>query len=310
MKKVSIVTPLYNEEKIVDELISRFQNSTKELNYEFEFVMVDDGSSDKTLMKLLSHKENESRLKIIKLSRNWGFQSAYNAGLDYAEGDAVVFIDGDLQDPPELIQLLLKKWEEGFNVVYSVKAERKESWIKQFLINIFYKLIKRFSNVDIDKQAGMFSLVDRRAADELRNCREKNKFYVGLRSFVGLRQAKVIYKRSERFAGAPRQSYRSLISYALNAFFSFSFLPIRLLTYLGIAILVFSTSTAFLLISLHFFKANFWLVNVDKLRLGTILLIIILGSIQIIFLGIIGEYIARIYDEVRNRPYYIVEKVY
>ncbi len=310
MKTVSIVVPLYNEENIVDELVSRVRSVTNKLNYNFEFVVVDDGSTDRTLEMLLEHKKSEARLKIVKLSRNWGFQNAYNAGLDHAEGDAVIFMDGDLQDPPELIPEFLKKWEEGYDVVYSVKTRRNESKIRLLMISLFYRLIKRFANVSIDKQAGMFSLLNKKAADQLRYLKEKSKFYVGLRSFVGFRQTKISYERDKRFAGRPRQSIFKLINYALNAFFSFSFLPIRILTYFGLVILFLSFILFILLAFLYFFKINFLLLEGSYGLIATLLILLFIISVQIIFLGILGEYIVRIFEEVRNRPYYIVEKVY
>ena len=309
MKKVSIVTPLFNEEKTVDELIHRLQTATKELDYDFEFVLVDDGSSDRTLEKLIKWKSVDPRLKIIKLSRNWGFQNAYTAGLNNAKGDAIILMDGDLQDPPELIHKFLVKWREGYDVVYSTKTKRQDSLIKRLAISIFYRLYKQFSKVSIENQAGMFSLIDRRVANELINCKEKSKFYVGLRSFVGFRQTMVSYERQARYAGKPRQSLRKLINLALNAFFSFSFLPIRLLTYFGLLTLFLSIFAIFAMIFIHFAEINIFLFSYDP-RLTSIIVLILFGySLQIIFLGIIGEYIARIFDEVRERPYYIVDKI-
>ncbi len=305
MKTVSIVIPVFNEENIVKELISRLQNATHNLEYSFEFVLVDDGSSDNTLKKVLAIQNEEPRLKIVKLSRNWGFQNAYNAGLEFASGDCVVLMDGDLEDPPELIPEFLKKWNEGFDIVYAVKETRHESKFKKLMFHIFYKLMKRFSELNIDEQAGMFSLIDRKVVCELKKFKEKSKYYVGLRFFIGFNQAKIFYHRDKRFAGAPKQTFRKLVNYALNAFFSFSFLPIRLLTYFGIFLLL-----VIILISLVFSITKIWGFVTVSGWISIVLLILWILAVQIIFMGIIGEYVARIFDEVRNRPYYIVENVF
>lgn len=305
MKTVSIVIPVFNEENIVEELIFRLKNATHNLRYSFEFVLVDDGSSDNTLKKVLAIQNEEPRLKIVKLSRNWGFQNAYNAGLEFASGDCVILMDGDLEDPPELIPEFLKKWEEGFDVVYAVKETRYESKFKKLMFHIFYKLMKRFSELNIDEQAGMFSLIDRKVVCELKKFKEKSKYYVGLRFFIGFNQTKIFYHRDKRFAGVPKQTFRKLVNYALNAFFSFSFLPIRLLTYFGIFLLL-----VIILISIIFSIIKIWGFVIISGWISIVLLILWILAVQIIFMGIIGEYVARIFDEVRNRPYYIVENVF
>jgi dolichol-phosphate mannosyltransferase len=313
MKTVSIVVPLYNEELLVDELISRLQKATCGLRYQFEFVTVDDGSRDRTLHKLIGLQSKEPRLTIVKLSRNWGFQNAYNAGIDHAHGDAMVLIDGDLEDPPEMIAELLQKWEEGYEVVYTVKESRHLSVLDRILYGTFYKLLRMFSSVTVEQQAGMFSLLDRKAADQLRRCAERNKYYVGLRSFIGFRQIGVPFHRDKRFAGTPKQSFRRLLNYALNAYFSFSFLPIRIMTYFGIGLLAFILVASVVLVvgrvvdvPLKFFQD---IKNVPGWTTLVLLILFLMGT-QIIFIGILGEYIARVFDEVRNRPYYIVDAVY
>lgn len=310
MKTVSIVSPLFNEEDTVELLVERLAAAVAGLPYEFEFIFVDDGSRDRTLERLLALHSRDSRIKVVELSRNWGFQCAYNAGLDTSAGDAVVLMDGDLQDPPELIPRLLEEWESGAEVVYTVKRRRKESWIKQAAIAMFYRLMQRFSNVEVERQAGMFSLLSRRAADELRACGEKHKFYVGLRSFIGFVQARVEYERDVRFAGPPKNSFTRLVNYALNAFFAFSFLPIRLLTYFGVATLAASLLAGIILVTCHILQINIWFFTNYEIRTYVILLFLVMNSTMIVFLGIIGEYIARIYDEVRKRPNYIINKIH
>jgi polyisoprenyl-phosphate glycosyltransferase len=309
MKKISIVIPIFNEEDIVDELVFRIKKAISDLRYRFEIVVVDDGSSDGTLARLQSIRATTPQLKIVKLSRNWGHQNAFNAGLDNATGNAVVLMDGDLEDPPDVIREFINKWEEGFDVVTAVKESRHESQFKKLMFSLFYRLIKRFSNISMEKQIGMFSLIDEKVVKELRKCSEKNKYYVGLRAFVGFKQARIVYSRDRRYAGKPKQTYIKLINYALNAFFSFSFLPIRVMTYFGIFILLTTFLLSFILVTVRLFNLDFWVFRNLPGWTSIVILILFILSIQIIFMGFIGEYIARIFDEVRDRPYYIVESV-
>tara|TARA_B100000315_G_scaffold259151_1_gene313890 strand:+ start:1467 stop:2438 length:972 start_codon:yes stop_codon:yes gene_type:complete len=310
MKKIDIVIPVFNEEKIVDELISSLQKSTCNLNYRFKFIIVDDGSKDDTLRKLLALQAKECRLEVLKLSRNWGHQNAYNAGVDRSDGDALILMDGDLEDPPELIQKMINKWEEGNDVVYSVKETRQRSFFYNFMFNLFYKLLKLSSSVEVDHNAGMFSLIDRKVVNEVKLCTEKNKYYVGLRFFIGFSQARITYQRAKRFAGVPKQNFRRLSGYALDAIFSFSFLPIRLLTYFGLFVLFVLTVISIFIISGKIFDFRFLFFH-DVPGWASVVLLILFGlGVQTVFIGILGEYIARIFDEVRDRPYYIVEKVF
>jgi len=310
MKKVSIVIPVYNEEAIVSELMSRLQKVTRDLLYNFEFILVDDGSTDNTLFRLLQIQKDESRLTILKLSRNWGHQNAYNAGLDHFTGNAVILMDGDLEDPPELIPDFLKKWEEGFDVVYALKKTRQESRIKKFFFSFFYSMFQKISEVPVDKQAGMFSLMDEKVVRELIKFKERNKYYVGLRFMVGFKQVSISYNREDRFAGRPKQTLRKLLNYALNAFFSFSFLPIRVLTYSGMFILVAIILLSVTLVIMKLFGSHISFYQDLPGWTSMFLASLFILGIQITFLGILGEYIARIFDEVRNRPYYIVEEIF
>ncbi len=313
MKTISIIIPLYNEELLVDELVSRLQKVTRDLKYKWEFVVVDDGSCDRTLARLLEHQRHEPSLSIIALTRNWGHQNAFNAGIDHAHGDALILMDGDLEDPPEMIRELIGKWEEGYDVVYTVKESRQRNWVERILFTSFYKLLRVVSNVAIEQHAGMFSLMDRKVAEDLRRCTEKNKYYVGLRSFVGYRQIGLPYHRQKRYAGRPKQSVWRLVNYALNAYFSFSFLPIRIVTYFGFMLLgvILILGLTLLTGRLIDFPSEFF-QSIKALPGWTtiVLLILFLMGMQIIFIGIVGEYIARIFDEVRKRPYYIVRNIY
>jgi len=310
MQIIEIIIPIYNEESVVAELISRLNEATIGLNYIINYILVDDGSRDNTLSILRSLQQTEKRLKIIQLSRNWGQQNAYNAGIENSCGDAVILMDGDLEDPPELIPKFIQKWEEGFDVVYGVKDSRQRSFFGKCMFSLFHKIFGLVSDIPVDRHSGAFSLVNKRVIDELKKCREKNKYYAGLRSFVGFKQARVNYHREMRFAGNPKQTFKKLLNDALNAFFSFSFLPIRLVTFFGIILLAFISMISILLIIAKvttfqhgfFFDLPGWT--------SVVLLILFVIGVQIVFTGILGEYIARIFDEVRNRPYYIVDNIY
>ncbi len=310
MKTVDVVVPLYNEENLVDELVRRLQSATAELSYSFRFIMVDDGSRDNTLAKIKAHQERDQRIIVISLSRNWGHQCAFNAGIDYADADAVILMDGDLEDPPEMISDFIKHWENGADVVYAKKNSRVESRFKKLLYRIFYSLMRRFSNVTIEKQVGMFSLLDRRAHAELKKCSEHNKYYVGLRSFVGFKQVQISYERHKRFSGKPKQTLDKLLTYGMNAIFSFSFLPMRLLTSFGIFLLGTIATVSTILFFARLFRFNFWPFYVLPGWTSLVLILLFISSIQLIFLGVIGEYVARVYDETRHRPHYIINRIY
>lgn len=310
MKKISIIIPAFNEEDIVEDMVLRLKEVTDKLQYIIEVIVVDDGSKDATLSKLLKIQGTYPQLKIIQLSRNWGHQNAYNAGLDYATGNAVVFMDGDLEDPPETIKEFIKKWEDGFEVVYATKESRQESQVKKIMSSMFYKLMSRFADVSMDKQAGMFSLVDEKVARELKKCKEKNKYYVGLRFFLGFKQAKISYHRDKRYVGRPKQTYKKLVNYALNAFFPFSFLPIRVVTFFGLFILLVSIFLSLILVAGRIFNFNYGFFHYLPGWTSMVLLILFVLAVQIISMGILGEYIARIFDEVRTRPYYIVSNMF
>jgi len=313
VKSIDVVIPIFDEEEIIEELILRLQKSTKDLNYQFKFIVVDDGSGDNSLNILLALQANEPRLEVIKLSRNWGHQNAYNAGVDRSTAHALILMDGDLEDPPELIPKFLEKWEEGNEVVYGVKESRQRKTHEKLMFSIYYKLLKRISEVSVDQQAGMFSLIDKKVANALKKCSEKNKYYVGLRFFIGFKQVRIKYHREKRFSGTPKQTFRKLVNYGLNAFFSFSFLPIRLLTYLGLALLFFISIVGLIFVLAHNTDLPYLLFEQIRSVPGwtsIILAIFFVLGIQIIFLGILGEYIARIFDEVRSRPYYIVDQIF
>ncbi|MBF0154791.1 MAG: glycosyltransferase family 2 protein [Magnetococcales bacterium] len=310
VESVSVVIPLLNEEESVDLLIDRLQEVARSLAFDFEFLFVDDGSSDTTLARLLARQEQDPRIVILELTRNWGHQNAFNAGLDNASGNLLILMDGDLEDPPELIPDLLAKWREGYQVVFTVKESRVQGGMRRFLTAVYYWLVRTTSSVQLVEQAGMFSLLDRHAARHLRAMKERNKSYPMLRSFIGYRQASIKYHRPQRARGRPRQTLKKLFSDGLNALFSFSLVPIRLFTVIGFGLTLIFALLSVIVLLVRITGVGFWIFyNVPGSAMAVILMLTI-ASFQITFTGILGEYIGRIYDEVRERPYYLVAAIH
>jgi len=301
VKTLDAVVPVYNEEAILPELNRRLADTLGDLPYEWRIIYVDDGSRDRTPELLAGSAAEDSRVGVVHLSRNFGQQLAISAGLATTGADAVVLLDGDLQDPPEVIPLLVGKWEEGYDVVYALKRDRKEAFPKRVLFSLFYRVLRRLSNVDIPADAGNFSLMDRSVVDVINTMPERDRYVSGLRAYVGGRQTGVEFERAARYAGQPRQSPLKLVRMATDAFFAFSELPLRLATIMGFLV----SGVAFLV-----------LLNVlyQKLVTGAAILgwastmtsILFLGGIQLIAVGVIGEYIGRIYNEAKGRPAWVV----
>ena len=301
MKKLDAVVPVYNEQAILPELNRRLADALGGLPYEWRIIYVDDGSRDRTGEFLAGFAAEDPRVGVIHLSRNFGQQIAISAGLATTDADAVVLLDGDLQDPPEVIPRLVEKWEEGYDVVYAVKRDRKEAFPKRALFRLFYSILRRLSNVDIPADAGNFSLMDRAVVDVINTMPERDRYVSGLRAYVGGRQVGVEFERARRYAGQPRQSPLKLMRMATDAFFAFSELPLRMATVLGFVV----SGVAFLV-----------LLNVLYQRLisgaaivgwaSTMTSILFLGGIQLIAVGVIGEYIGRIYNEAKGRPAWVV----
>ncbi len=300
--RISIVAPAYNEEEVLPEFYRRVREVMDSVGEPWELILVNDGSRDNTLAVMRELHEKDPRVKIVSFSRNFGHQLAITAGLDYASGDAVVIIDADLQDPPEVIPELIAKWREGYDVVYAVRKERKgESWFKEWTAKFFYRLIYRITDVDIPKDTGDFRLMDRKVVEALRTMRERNRFMRGLSVWVGFKQTGVYYVREPRFAGETKYPFRKMLKFALDAITSFSYVPLQLATYTGFAIAGLSLVAVLVAVYLR--------LTTGRALLGqatTLVAVLFLGGIQLIFLGIIGEYLGRIYDEVKARPLYIV----
>ncbi|HSA57269.1 MAG TPA: glycosyltransferase family 2 protein [Gemmatimonadaceae bacterium] len=299
---LSVVVPVYNESAVLGMFYDRTVQSLEALpDLDFELIFVDDGSVDDSFSQLSLLAAHDRRVRIVRFSRNFGHQIAITAGLDHAGGDCIVFIDADLQDPPEVIAGMLAKWREGYEVIYGVRAERRgEGRLKLLTAKIFYRLLKRITGVEIPVDVGDFRLIGRRAANELRALREKDRFVRGLVSWIGFRQTGVTYTRDKRYAGETKYPYRKMIKFALDGITAFSTLPLKLATWLGYA----SSALAFLYLVSVFVQKM--LGNTVQGWATIMVALLFLGGVQLIALGIIGEYLGRLFNESKPRPMYIV----
>jgi glycosyltransferase involved in cell wall biosynthesis len=298
---LSVVAPVYNEEELIEEFVRRA--SAAVADYSYELVLVDDGSTDRTPELLDRIAAEDPRVRVIRLSRNFGHQAALTAGLEHAVGDAVAMIDADLQDPPELIGEMVARWGAGADVVYAVRRQREgETAFKLATASFFYRLFDKLAQVDLEPNSGDFRLLDRRALDALLAMTERSRFLRGMTVWVGFTQTAVHYERDARHAGETKYTVRKMLRFSLDAIASFSHLPLQLATYAGLL----SAGVAFVaipvVIALHFVGS--YLPGFGTLTIA----ILLLGGIQLIALGVIGEYVGRIYDEVKHRPLYIVRE--
>ena len=298
---LSVVAPVYNEEELVEEFVARAAAAVAD--YEYELVLVNDGSSDRTGELLDRVAGTDPRIRVIHLSRNFGHQAALTAGLEHAIGDVVAMIDADLQDPPELIPDMIAQWSQGADVVYAVRKQREgETAFKLATASWFYKLFDKLAQVDLEPNSGDFRLLDRRALDALLAMTERSRFLRGMTVWVGFNQTAVSYQRDARHAGETKYTLRRMLRFSLDAITSFSHLPLQLATWIGML----SASIAFIAIPvvlvlrlLHSYLPGFGSITIA---------ILLLGGVQLIALGVIGEYVGRIYDEVKHRPLYIVRE--
>ncbi|MFA6028971.1 MAG: glycosyltransferase family 2 protein [Elusimicrobiota bacterium] len=308
MEKLSVVVPAYNEQEVLPEFHRRLSAALEGLGLEAEILFVDDGSRDATAAVLAGLRERDPRVRVLRFSRNFGHQIAITAGLDHAVGDAAVVIDADLQDPPETLRDMVARWREGFDVVYAVRSQREsESFFKRATAGLFYRLLRSMTDVDLPVDAGDFRLLSRRAYKELNAMRERHRYVRGLASWLGFRQGSVTYRREARFAGETKYPLHKMLRFALDAIVSFSEKPLRLATYLG-----FSASLVSLLSIVYFLVYKLFpdFVGFPPLPPGTtaaIVAIFFLGGVQLICLGIIGEYLGRLYEESKRRPLYVLD---
>jgi polyisoprenyl-phosphate glycosyltransferase len=300
----SIIAPIYNEAETLGELYRRVGEVMDSTGDSWELVLIDDGSQDGSTDIIRKLAEQDQRVRPVIFARNFGHQIAVTAGLDYARGDAVTIIDADLQDPPEVILELIQKWREGYEVVYAVRAEREgESWFKLWTASLFYRTIYRITDVKIPLDTGDFRLLDRKVVNVMNNMRERHRFLRGMSAWVGFKQVGVPYRRAARFAGETKYPFRKMFRLALNAVTSFSYFPLQVATYLGFFAAGFSILMIPIVILIRALT-DFQLVG----QATTLVAVLFLGGVQLISLGILGEYLGRVYDEVKGRPLYIVSK--
>lgn len=306
MKKVSVVIPMYYEEAVAEECYNRVEKVLKNIkNYEYEIIFVNDGSKDKTLEILEQISKKDSNVKIISFSRNFGHQAAVTAGIKYVTGDAIVIIDADLQDPPELIPEMLKLWEQGNEVIYGKrKTRRGESKFKLLTAKMFYKTLNALSDVEIPRDTGDFRLVDKKVIDVINSMPEHNKFLRGLFSWVGFKQTAFEYERKERFAGKTKYPLKKMLKLAGDGIISFSSKPLKLVGGLGIISIVLSLAILIYSLVSYIFELN----NLTAGWTSIMVAITLFSGVQLLSIWIISEYIARIYDETKNRPQYIIDR--
>jgi glycosyltransferase involved in cell wall biosynthesis len=304
--EISIVIPMFNESDNLDRLFARLTTVLGEVTPEYEIVCVNDGSTDDTLARLLHHRQNDPRLVVIDLARNFGKETALTAGLDYSRGRAVIPIDADLQDPPELIAEFVAKWREGYDVVYAQRSTRRgETVVKLASASLFYKVLNRLSDTPIPPDTGDFRLLDRKVVEALGRLPERTRFMKGLFAWVGFRQTAVTYDRDPRFAGRTKWNYLKLWRFALDGITSFSTTPLKVWGYLG-GIIAF-----FAFLYLLFLLGRTLLQGVDVPGYASLMVVILfLGGVQLLGIGILGEYLGRIFTETKQRPLYLVRTLH
>lgn len=303
-KLISLIVPVYNESEVLGAFYQRATSALAALEgFDYEIIFVDDGSHDNSYEQLQAFSGANSCVRILKFSRNFGHQIAITAGIDHAMGDCVVVIDADLQDPPEVIQAMVEKWEEGFDVVYGVRADRDgESALKLLTASAFYRLLGKLTRIKIPADVGDFRLMSRRAVDQLKQLREKDRFVRGLVSWIGFKQGGVSYHRDKRYAGETKYPYRKMLKFAMDGIASFSTAPLKLATWMG-----YGASLLAFLYLVSVFVQKWMGITVEGF--ATIMVaMMFLGGVQLICLGILGEYLGRIFNEIKPRPMYVLEE--
>ncbi len=301
----SIIAPIYNELENLPVLYRRIQEVMDSTGEPWELILVDDGCTDGSTEVIRELAAKDERVRPVIFARNFGHQIAVTAGLDYSRGDAMVIIDADLQDPPETILELAKKWKEGYEVAYAVRAEREgESWFKLLTASIFYRLIYRITDVKIPLDTGDFRLIDRKVVDVMNGMREKHRFLRGMAAWVGFKQIGVEYKRAARMAGVTKYPFKKMLKLALNAITGFSYFPLQVATYFGFV----SAGIAIFAIPVVAYTRIVQGIHAFEGQATTLIAVLFLGGVQLISLGILGEYIGRLYDEAKGRPLYIVRE--
>ena len=305
MKKVTIIIPAYNEEASLPFLYERIEKLINSIdNYEFEILFVNDGSKDKTIELIKEYREKDNRISYVDFARNFGKETAMIAGLDYATGDCVIFMDADLQDPPELIPEMLKYWEEGYDDVYAQRRSRKgETWLKKFTSKMYYRVLQSLTNVEIQKDTGDFRLLDKRCVNALRKMRESQRCSKSMFSWIGYKKKAIVYDRDPRIAGKTKWNYGKLINLAIDGITSFTTSPLRLSTFIAIP----TFAALFVYFIYVIAKCCVEHVAIQAFQ-AIILLVLFFSGVQILLFGIVGEYLGRIFNETKNRPLYLVNE--
>ncbi len=302
--RYTIIVPVYNEEAVIQESYHRLTHVMQSVDEPYELLFINDGSEDRTAELIEGFAEKDECVKLLDFSRNFGHQIAITAGMDYARGDAIVIIDADLQDPPELIPLMIEKWKEGYEVVYAKRSQRKgETLFKKWTAALFYRLLDALAEVNIPLDTGDFRLMDRKVCEAMQSIREKNRFVRGLISWVGFRQTAIEYVREERYAGETKYPLKKMLRFSMDGITSFSYKPLKLATYLGLV--VSSVSFVYLIVSLG---QKIFTASTSAGLSSLIACLMLLNGVILILFGILGEYVGRIYDETKNRPLYILRK--
>ena len=307
--KVSVVIPCYNEQEVLPELFRRLAATAETWDCDWDILCVDDGSCDRTWPLLVAQQARDPRWRALSLARNFGHQTAVSAGIYHADGDAVIVMDADLQDPPEELARFIRKWQEGFEVVYAIREKRKEGWLKKFCYWLFYRLLARVTPFEIPLDSGDFCLLDRKVVAVLKSMPERSRFVRGLRAWAGFRQTGLAYERQARAAGEAKYNFRKLLTLALDGIFSFSTMPLTLVAQVGMWISGISFLGILWALATKIFSDIFSRHGFPPVQGFTtiVILILFLGGIQMMSLGIIGEYIGRIYDEVKRRPPWVIQ---
>ncbi|GHB97223.1 glycosyltransferase family 2 protein [Cerasicoccus arenae] len=300
--ELDVVIPVFNEEDVLPELRKRLTAALDKASTRWRAILVDDGSDDRSREMIQQWGQEDSRIILVELSRNFGHQSAITAGISFASGQAVAVLDADLQDPPELLDEMMAAWRKGAEIVVARRRTRAETGWRRLAFGFFHLFLERFGSLPSSANTGVFGLMDRRVAQHFQRLSERHRFFPGLRDWLGFHRQEVLYDREERAAGTPKQSLRRLISYALDSIFSFSYQPLRMMTCLGLVIAL----AGFLLAGYFITKRLLGIEIADTGFTTLVTLILVLGGFNLIGLGLVGEYVGRIYDEVKNRPFFIV----
>lgn len=303
-RSISVVAPCFNEEEVFPELMRRLSLVLSNCGFPYEIILVDDGSKDRTWELMCEYQARDPHLKVVKLSRNYGHQMALSCGLDQAKGEVVLIIDADLQDPPELLGPMLEKWREGYDVVYGQRSKRDgEGLLKRFLAFSFYRIISKITKIHIPRDTGDFRLLDQSALNALRSLKERHRFVRGMVSWIGFNQTPIAYERPERFAGQTKYPVRKSLILAFDAITSFSYMPLRFASYFGAILSLFAFLYIVVVIVLKILGVGF------SGYTSIMASILLLGGVQLIVLGIMGEYVGRIFEQGQGRPLYIVHEI-